>query len=274
MEFEQKVAEKKQPKPRKPRIKKDTNKSVTEVEARLQELMLEIEGGTCSFGQNYRLIDEPMVNMKSKNEELNMTENRSRDTGRSFSGQNYQLIDEPLVNMRSNIEEANVTENHSCDIDTEISRCSSGQNYRLMDEPLVNMRSYIEEVNKTENRSCDIQNEAGRCFSGQNYRLIDEPLVNNTRSNMEKVNVTKNRSCDTETEVVNLSTPLVMKSNRNDKTQMVDLVSPFSVVCRSKSLAIDVIDLSESDMEVSPEHAKKARELRLFVAKIRDDSSW
>uniref|UniRef100_A0A6N2NDC5 DNA mismatch repair protein MSH3 n=1 Tax=Salix viminalis TaxID=40686 RepID=A0A6N2NDC5_SALVM len=35
----------------------------------------------------------------------------------------------------------------------------------------------------------------------------------------------------------------------------------------------DVIGLSESENEMSPEHARKARELRLFIASIRDDIS-
>ncbi|KAK9065034.1 hypothetical protein SSX86_016417 [Deinandra increscens subsp. villosa] len=229
-EFEQRIAEKKKPKPRKTK-KTETNKSVSEVEAKLQELLLEIEG-TCSSGQNYRLT---------------------------------------LGNTSSNIEEVNVTENCRFDIETLVGRCSSGQNYRLINEPLVNTRLKIKEVNVIENRRFDIETEVGRCYSGQNYRLIDEPLVN-MRSNIEEVNVTEKHSYDNETEVVNLSTPLVMKSNRKDETHIIDLVSPlFSVVYGSKNLAVDVIDLSESETEVSPEHAKKARELRLFAAKIRED---
>ncbi|KAL8248867.1 hypothetical protein R6Q59_005735 [Mikania micrantha] len=48
------------------------------------------------------------------------------------------------------------------------------------------------------------------------------------------------------------------------------LMLEIEAACASRNLAVDVIDLSESEPEVSPEHAKKARELRLFVAKIRD----
>ncbi|XP_073118442.1 single-strand DNA endonuclease 1 isoform X2 [Henckelia pumila] len=36
---------------------------------------------------------------------------------------------------------------------------------------------------------------------------------------------------------------------------------------------VDVVELSESDNDVSPEHARKARELRLFIARIGDRNS-
>ncbi|MFS8016434.1 putative spleen exonuclease [Helianthus anomalus] len=342
VEFEQMIAEKKRPKPRKPK-KTETNKSLSEVEAKLQELLLEIEG-TSSSGQNYRLIDEPMVNTKSNIEEVkgtcssgqnyrlideslvNTKSNIEEVKGTCSSGQNYRLIDEPLVNTRSNIKEVKGTftsgqnyrlideplVNTRSNIKEVKGTCSSGQNYRLIDETLVNTRSNIKEVKGTcssgqnyrlidespVNTRSNIKEVKGTCSSGQNSRLIDEPLVNtrsnivelkgtfssgqnsknyrlideplvNMRSNIEEVKVTENRSCDIETEVVNLSTPLVTKTNRKVETQVVDLVSPFSVACPSKN----VIDLSESETEVSPEHAKKARELRLFVAKIRDDIS-
>ncbi|KAJ0845288.1 putative spleen exonuclease [Helianthus annuus] len=309
VEFEQMIAEKKKPKPRKPK-KTETNKSVSEVEAKLQELLLEIEG-TSSSGQNYRLIDEPMVNSKSNIEEVkgtcsfgqhyrlideslvNTMSNIKEVKGTFSSGQNYRLIEEPLVNTRSNIKEVKGT-------------CSSGQNYRLIDETLVNTRSNIKEVKGTSssgqnyrlineslvNTRSNIKEVKGTCSSGQNYRLIDEPLVN-TRSNIVELNGTfssgqnsKNYRLideplvnmrpnieEVKTEVVNLSTPLVTKTNGKVETQVVDLVSPFSVACPSKNLDVNVIDLSESETEVSPEHAKKARELRLFVAKIRDDIS-
>ena len=75
----------------------------------------------------------------------------------------------------------------------------------------------------------------------------------------------------TEVPVVNLSTPLVTKSNTKVETDIVDLLSPFSAVCPMKHRDADVIELSELETDVSPEHTKKARELRLFVAKIRTE---
>ncbi|XP_071703020.1 single-strand DNA endonuclease 1 [Rutidosis leptorrhynchoides] len=242
VELEERIAEKKKPKPRKPRLKKtETNhQSLNVVDSKLNET---------SSNQNYWLLDETPV---------------------KTSMENY----EPLVNTRSNNEE----------------------NYRLFDEPLVNMRSNVEE----------------------NYRLLDEPLVN-MRSNpkvVKNIDEPADNSCyDVGPEVVNLSTPVVIKSNKKVETEIVDLLSPMSAVsiskhqkedidvdflspmsdicvskhqeqdvefdlvspmsdaCVSKHAEedVDVIDLSESEMDVSPEHAKKARELRLFVAKIRNE---
>ncbi|XP_042506615.1 single-strand DNA endonuclease 1 isoform X2 [Macadamia integrifolia] len=59
------------------------------------------------------------------------------------------------------------------------------------------------------------------------------------------------------------------------------VINPYPDVTASKVVKsqqiigrqIDVIDLSESETEASPEHARKARELRLFIASIKDDAS-
>nr|XP_043626729.1 single-strand DNA endonuclease 1 [Erigeron canadensis] len=218
VEFEENLAEKKKPKPRKPRLKKtDNNKSVDKVDLKLQELLLEIEG-TRSHSQNYGLHDTPLVKTRPNNEEI------------------YQLIDEPLVSTRPNIEE----------------------NYQLLDGPLdVPLFTQINHIEK-------------------NYQLLDEPM-GNMRSDHEKVKMTEKPadSCDIEPKIVNLSTPLTMKGNRIVDTEIVDLLSPLSLDCLSKHHQndADVIDLSESDMDVSPEHAKKAKELRLFVAKIKGEWS-
>ncbi|XVF53625.1 hypothetical protein PTKIN_Ptkin05aG0113500 [Pterospermum kingtungense] len=61
--------------------------------------------------------------------------------------------------------------------------------------------------------------------------------------------------------------------------EVIDLLSPspqvhfrnVSRVTQMNSQDISVIDLSDSETERSPEHARKARELRLFLARIRDD---
>ncbi|KAF6149006.1 hypothetical protein GIB67_009625 [Kingdonia uniflora] len=60
-------------------------------------------------------------------------------------------------------------------------------------------------------------------------------------------------------------------------TEVVDLLSPSPPIRARKvskpqetviSRMIDIIDLSESEPEMSPEHARKARELRLFISSI------
>ncbi|XP_057995584.1 single-strand DNA endonuclease 1 isoform X2 [Hevea brasiliensis] len=65
------------------------------------------------------------------------------------------------------------------------------------------------------------------------------------------------------------------------KHEIIDLLSPSPLASTSKVSRCqhvsdqrnDVIDLSESETEMSPEHARKAREFRLFLASIRDDIS-
>ncbi|XP_050252041.1 single-strand DNA endonuclease 1-like isoform X1 [Quercus robur] len=65
------------------------------------------------------------------------------------------------------------------------------------------------------------------------------------------------------------------------KSEVIDLLSPspprqscmVSKFPKSNGPCIDVIDLSESETDVSPEHERKARELRLFLASIRDEIS-
>ncbi|XWS37824.1 hypothetical protein CRYUN_Cryun19dG0078400 [Craigia yunnanensis] len=59
------------------------------------------------------------------------------------------------------------------------------------------------------------------------------------------------------------------------KHEVIDLLSPSPQV-HSQNVSrftqhISVIDLSDTETERSPEHARKARELRLFLARIRDD---
>ncbi|KAL3834448.1 hypothetical protein ACJIZ3_009184 [Penstemon smallii] len=68
-------------------------------------------------------------------------------------------------------------------------------------------------------------------------------------------------------------------SSTSLETEIIDLLSPSPLVQRARVVSecremrsIEVIDLSESDNDdVSPEHAKKARELRLFIANVRDE---
>ncbi|KAL0304247.1 UNVERIFIED_CONTAM: Flap endonuclease GEN-like 2 [Sesamum radiatum] len=61
------------------------------------------------------------------------------------------------------------------------------------------------------------------------------------------------------------------------ETEIIDLVSPpprvhtHEVLKCQEARNIDVIELSDTD-DASPEHARKARELRLFMASIRDEN--
>ncbi|KAJ0042457.1 hypothetical protein Pint_17427 [Pistacia integerrima] len=62
------------------------------------------------------------------------------------------------------------------------------------------------------------------------------------------------------------------------KDEVIDLISPSSACCRNVSRSrkmndqpISVIDLSDSETERSPEHERKARELRLFLSSVREE---
>lgn len=60
---------------------------------------------------------------------------------------------------------------------------------------------------------------------------------------------------------------------------VIDLISPAPrLLTRDRELSkskevrrIDVVELSDTDNDVSPQHARKMRELKLFMASIRDD---
>ncbi|GAU45258.1 hypothetical protein TSUD_291420 [Trifolium subterraneum] len=64
-----------------------------------------------------------------------------------------------------------------------------------------------------------------------------------------------------------------------DKNVVIDLLSPTPIkpsnnsskFHRSSNQNIEVINLSDSENEVSPEHKEKAKELRLFIASIRNE---
>ncbi|XP_059667066.1 single-strand DNA endonuclease 1 [Cornus florida] len=60
------------------------------------------------------------------------------------------------------------------------------------------------------------------------------------------------------------------------ETEVIDLLSPLPpniTKCEKPTVqCIDVIDLGDSEIETSPEHARKARELRLFLASIEKAS--
>ncbi|XP_021274220.1 flap endonuclease GEN-like 2 isoform X2 [Herrania umbratica] len=98
------------------------------------------------------------------------------------------------------------------------------------------------------------------------------------------------RTMATEGHSINLDPEVILESEGNadckaatlcpqtgmtaPKHEVIDLLSPPPLVQSQnvpRSTDISVIDLSDSETERSAEHVKKARELRLFLASIRDD---
>ncbi|KAG8381346.1 hypothetical protein BUALT_Bualt06G0112800 [Buddleja alternifolia] len=69
-------------------------------------------------------------------------------------------------------------------------------------------------------------------------------------------------------------------ASRTLETEIIDLISPPPPRVHARGVSkcqearcIDVIELSESDNDVSPQHARKVRDLRLFIANVRNDIS-
>jgi len=83
---------------------------------------------------------------------------------------------------------------------------------------------------------------------------------------------------DLNTENMMLSHDVV---SSKDKNVVIDLLSPSplkpsnsSKFHPSSDQNIEVINLSDSENEVSPEHKQKAKELRMFLASIRNEIHW
>lgn len=79
--------------------------------------------------------------------------------------------------------------------------------------------------------------------------------------------------------ISNISSNDVVSSK--DKNVVIDLLSPSplkpsnsSKFHPSSDQNIEVINLSDSENEVTPEHKQKAKELRMFLASIRNEIHW
>ncbi|KAF5743545.1 flap endonuclease GEN-like 2 isoform X4 [Tripterygium wilfordii] len=76
----------------------------------------------------------------------------------------------------------------------------------------------------------------------------------------------------------NPSIPCFRTVSNTDRSEVIDLSSPsplmhFRTTSRpeqKRSQTVNVIDLSDSEADMSPEHERKARELRLFLASLKD----
>ncbi|XP_065635186.1 single-strand DNA endonuclease 1 isoform X3 [Quercus suber] len=124
--------------------------------------------------------------------------------------------------------------------------------------------------------------------------LLDIELESSSVHNASfssNVEISESRTAAPEVDLTNQDLWLDPKSSDNiscnevgpstAKSEVIDLLSPspprqsriVSKFPKSNGQCIDVIDLSESETDVSPEHERKARELRLFLASIRDEIS-
>ncbi|GMP24415.1 hypothetical protein CsSME_00001689 [Camellia sinensis var. sinensis] len=139
-------------------------------------------------------------------------------------------------------------------------------------------RAPMKEIDlKLQDLLLDIEQESSASQRGnepksRNAAVIKGDLMNkNLRiSTKSKGNIERNNAADCYTTGSSVAT-----------MEVIDLLSPSPPVhgrivsrCQQANVeCIDMIDLSESETEASPEHTRKARELRLFLDSIRKDIS-
>ena len=151
------------------------------------------------------------------------------------------------------------------------------QNHRKPRAKKLESRSTVAEVDlRLQNLMLDIESESNAALKNS---LPSKAVISNNRTNAIAVHLT------------NQEPPPIVESQKDalscsggpslPENNIIDLLSPSpppraSMVSRCKQASdqcIDVIDLSDSETEMSREHVKKARELRFFLASIRDDIS-
>ncbi|KAK8656031.1 hypothetical protein V6N13_108590 [Hibiscus sabdariffa] len=125
--------------------------------------------------------------------------------------------------------------------------------------------------------------------------LLDIELGSKSSSMASREIISDKMTTATEINFINLHPPVFSDSEGNadsravilcwetgvtvPKHEVIDLLSPSPLVhsrnvsrrAQMNNQHISIIDLSDSETEKSPEHARKARELRLFLASIGDD---
>ncbi|KAA8533741.1 hypothetical protein F0562_031258 [Nyssa sinensis] len=133
---------------------------------------------------------------------------------------------------------------------------------------LMNQKSWLD----TESKSSVVRNAATGCCSigssGVEAEVVDL---------MHQVSLLDAES--TSSVERNATTGCCATGSSVVEAEVIDLLSPsppvrahnVSKYQQANVQCIDVIDLSESETDISPEHARKARELRMFLASIRKD---
>uniref|UniRef100_A0A7N0V2Y0 Single-strand DNA endonuclease 1 n=1 Tax=Kalanchoe fedtschenkoi TaxID=63787 RepID=A0A7N0V2Y0_KALFE len=100
---------------------------------------------------------------------------------------------------------------------------------------------------------------------------ITEQKLNSSKSHDSSIYF--HASCSLTTEVIDLLSPSPpVRARKVSKGR--EAATTLSDTIDLTAQCVDVIDLSDSELDASPEHARKARELRSFIASVRDDISW
>ncbi|XP_010693538.2 single-strand DNA endonuclease 1 isoform X1 [Beta vulgaris subsp. vulgaris] len=238
-EFEERKVQIKKQNRRKPKSKKlDDTASVANVDTRLQNLLLDIE----------------------------YEENNSRFKPTQASVISVDLRTEsPLLNLESE-------DNTRCKPTSSSSLSAAGSSFEV-DLTVSENDNYVSNINdkspfdhqlnveSEDNARCKSTSCSSSSASGSSVEV--DLTISDTEDYARNIN---NRSTSDD----HLDCPMSMD------TDVIDLISPsprlktrYISKCQGNVELVNIIDLSDSDMEITPEQAQKARDLRLSLARIR-----
>ncbi|CAO2838872.1 unnamed protein product [Amaranthus hypochondriacus] len=253
VEFEERKAQLKIQKRRKPKAKKSNDTaSMANVDTKLQNLLLDIESENTAKHENCK---------PNKSEDVAPISNDDSRLGNPLIDAECDLNTrhKPTSCANSYASRSNI------DIDLTIPG-TFDQEYdsNINSKPTVTY--HITSMSRPERLFLDIDfvddlrdNPASRSGSSAPGNNIEIDLtVSEPNSNKLILDYPSYLPTNMETDVIDLSSPSPVPSTR------------YVSKCQGNNGGqINVIDLSDSDMEISPEHDRKARELRVFLASIR-----
>ncbi|KAK8690365.1 hypothetical protein V6N13_073899 [Hibiscus sabdariffa] len=154
-------------------------------------------------------------------------------------------------------------------------------------------------LEKKNQRKSRLKKSGKECSVAEIDRKLQDLLLDieleSKSSSMASREIISDKMTTTEINFMNRDPPVLLDSEGNadsravilcretgatvPKHEVIDLLSPSPLVhsrnvsrrAQMNNQHISIIDLSDSETEKSPEHARKARELRLFLASIGDD---
>ncbi|ONK64091.1 uncharacterized protein A4U43_C07F21990 [Asparagus officinalis] len=129
-----------------------------------------------------------------------------------------------------------------------------------------NRRPRPEKSTKTDVREVDLQLKSLTLSTES-----DSSIITNTMKSQELKSLHNAKQSEAFIDLSSPSPPL--RACKLAKHINIDKVSDIIDICEpetgNKDKYVDVIDICESESEASPEHEKKAKELRLFINSIR-----
>ncbi|XP_021730106.1 flap endonuclease GEN-like 2 [Chenopodium quinoa] len=235
-EFEERKAQTKKQNRRKVRPKKsDDTASMAKVDAKLQSLLLDIESKDNAGSKS---ISDHNSCKPKRSEDIASGGGlwAGSDPAHSMGGSCVELLIHQL-NTVGNVDHR--TESPLIDVDSE-----DNARYKL-----TSCNSSSTSVSSIEDLTIS-------------ETILDEEYESNIVNNNTSVDHQSDRPTSMETDVIDLLSPSPVPMTR------------YVSKCQGNVELVNVIDLSDSsDMEISPDHAQKAQELRQFLSSIREDLS-